>query len=69
MGDAATIGIRGTAFGSAICRMYVSMEVAKVQRSKNSETAAGALKFGRSWKREYAHWTMAFDPGEPTEIP
>jgi hypothetical protein len=49
--------------------LYVSMEVAKVQRSKNSETAAGALKFGRSWKREYAHWTMAFDPGEPTEIP
>ena len=91
MGDAATIGIRGTAFWIGDMPDNKSLGVVHWQGGgldvsnakgtvridgngegseiKDGDTAPGAPKFWRRWKREFARWTVAFDPGKSPEIP
>lgn len=90
MGDAATIGIRGTSFwvgdmpdgslgvvhwqgggldvGNALGKVRIDGN-GEGSEIESADKAPGAPKFWRRWKREYARWTVAFDPGPPPDIP
>ena len=90
IGDSATIGISGTAFGiddmpdGALCVVNWQDGDLDVRNAKGTvridgngegseikdgDTAPGAPKFWRHWKREFARWTVASIPASSSARP